>query len=152
MIVVLVLAGLAVLGAVVIVAMGRGGEQAEVHPDHPPLPWSAGEPVTGAEAALLRLPRGLWGYEVGITDEALRRLAHELSERDTRIAILEQQVAELRRRPHEVEDPTGPADPTHPTGPADDATRDDGRSRWAPPAGAAGASRDAATRAAERDS
>ncbi len=104
MIVVLILAGLAVLGAVVVLAMGRGGELAETHPDHPPLPLPTGRPITGPEVALLRLPRGLWGYQVGITDEALQRLAYALAERDARMAVMEQHLVELRHRLGEVED------------------------------------------------
>lgn len=96
--VVLVLAGVAVLGAVVVLAMGRGGGLAEVHPDHPPLPWSSGRPVTGTDAALLRLPRGLWGYHIELADEAMMHLAHALTERDSRIAILEQRLGEAQRR------------------------------------------------------
>lgn len=97
MLVVLALAGLAVLGTVVVLAMGRGGELARVHPDHPPLALPAGRPIGGTDAALLQLPRTLWGYHVEITDEALRRLAYALTERDARVAVLEQQLAELRR-------------------------------------------------------
>ncbi|MFC9972582.1 hypothetical protein ACFVH6_17015 [Spirillospora sp. NPDC127200] len=103
-IVVLILAGLAVLGAVVVLAMGRGGELAETHPDHPPLPLPTGRPITGPEVALLRLPRGLWGYQVGITDEALQRLAYALAERDARMAVMEQHLVELRQRLGESED------------------------------------------------
>ncbi|MFG2005853.1 hypothetical protein ACGFNU_42560 [Spirillospora sp. NPDC048911] len=94
-VVVLVLAGLAVLGAVVVLAMGKGGELAATHPDHPPLP---GHQLTGTDAALLRLPRGIWGYQVGATDEAMRRLAYSLAERETRMAALEQQLADLYNR------------------------------------------------------
>lgn len=96
MYVVLALAGLAVLGAIVVVAMGRGGELALARPDIPPPRddgWTAGEPAVSS-----RLPRGLWGYQVDITDTALRRLSHELTERDARIATLERQLAELRGR------------------------------------------------------
>jgi len=96
-VVVLVLAGLAVLGAVVALAMGRGGGLAETHPDYPPLPIGAdGRPITADEAARLRLPRTLWGYQPQVTDEALYRLADALSERDARVAMLERQLRDLR--------------------------------------------------------
>jgi hypothetical protein len=90
------LAALAVLGAIVVVAVGGGGELSTEHPDHPPLslPWRRA--AGGTDAALLRLPLGLWGYHKQITDEALERFAHELTERDTRIAVLEQELAEAR--------------------------------------------------------
>lgn len=97
MVVVLVLAGLAVLGAVVALAMGRGGELAETHPDYPPLPIGAdGRPITAEDAAHLRLPRTFWGYQPQLTDEALHRLAGALHERDARVAALEQQLRDLR--------------------------------------------------------
>jgi len=106
-VVVFVLAGLAVLGAVVVLAMGRGGELAETHPDHPPLPLPEGRRLTGPAVALLRLPRGLWGYQVPVTDEALRRLAGAITERDDRLAVLERQVDDLRRRLGEPDGPIG---------------------------------------------
>lgn len=92
------LAALAVLGAIVIVAVGGGGELSTEHPDHPPLALPARRPVAGTDAALLHLPLGLWGYHKQITDEALERFAYELTERDTRIAVLEQELAEARQR------------------------------------------------------
>ncbi|MFC4905748.1 hypothetical protein [Actinomadura gamaensis] len=109
--VVLVLAGVAVLAAVVVLAMGRGGELARTHPDVPPLPLIDGVPVTGPEVAMLRLPRALWGYQMGVTDEALHRLAYALTERDARMAALEQHVADLRRQLDETERPE--AGPSH---------------------------------------
>jgi hypothetical protein len=99
------LAGVAVLVAVIVLATGRGGELAATHPDHPPLALPGTHLMTGTDAALLRLPTGLWGYHPGITDEALEQLASALTERDTRIAILEQQIARLRASP--AGDPKG---------------------------------------------
>ncbi|WP_433327647.1 hypothetical protein [Spirillospora sp. CA-294931] len=97
-VVVLALAAVAVLGAVVALAMGRGGELTEIQPEYPPIMQPEGRPVTGAEVAMLRLPRSLWGYRADVTDEALHRLAYALSERDARMAALEHQCAELKRR------------------------------------------------------
>lgn len=91
------LAAVAVLGAIVVVAVGGGGELSTEHPDHPPLALPGRRAVGGTDAALLRLPLGLWGYHKQITDEALERFAHELTERDTRIAVLEQELAEARQ-------------------------------------------------------
>jgi hypothetical protein len=89
----------AVLASVVVLALGRGGELAEAHPDDPPLPLPlpSGRPLMGTDVALLRLPKGLWGYHVGVTDEALRRMAYALTERDARVAFLQQQLAELQK-------------------------------------------------------
>ncbi|MGH3240035.1 MAG: hypothetical protein ACRDNL_06620 [Spirillospora sp.] len=113
MIVVLVLAGMAVLGAVVLLAMGRGGELAETHPDYPRLPLGAdGRTITGPDVARMRFPRTFWGYQPHVMDEALRRVTHALSERDARVAVLEHQLYELRHGSgsigalHGLEDPT----------------------------------------------
>jgi len=103
--VVLALAALAVLVAVVVLATGRGGELARTHPDHPPLHMPSGRRLTGADVATLHLPHGLWGYQVDVTDEALRRLACALNERDARLAALEAELAELKRRHGHVEEP-----------------------------------------------
>jgi hypothetical protein len=91
------LAAVAVLAAIVVVAMGGGGQLSVEHPDHPPLALPGRRAIGGTDAALLRLPLGLWGYHKQITDEALQRFAHELTERDTRIAVLEQELAEARQ-------------------------------------------------------
>src|SRR3954449_3096177 len=108
-------AALAVLAAIVVVAIGGGGELSAEHPDHPPLALPGRRSVGGTDAALLRLPMGLWGYHKQITDEALERFAHELTERDTRIAVLEQELAEARQRPR-GDEPQGP--PRRPIVPA----------------------------------
>jgi hypothetical protein len=91
-------AAVAVLAAIVVVAVGGGGELSVEHPDHPPLALPGRRPAAGTDVLLLRLPLGLWGYHKQITDEALDRFSHELTERDTRIAVLEQQLAEARQQ------------------------------------------------------
>lgn len=85
-----------VCGGIVVVAVGRGGQMVEFTQDAPPLELPSRRPIGGTDVALLRLPTGPWGYSYRATDDALRRIAHALTERDTRIAVLEQQVAELR--------------------------------------------------------
>ncbi|WP_146778893.1 SlyX family protein [Actinomadura craniellae] len=97
MIVALILAGASVLAAVVVLAMGRGGELTDAGPDYPPLDFADGS-VAGIQAELWRLPRGLWGYHSGATDEALHALTDALVERDARVEALQRQVAELRHR------------------------------------------------------
>lgn len=110
MVVVLVLAGVAVLGAVVALAMGRGGELAGTHPDYPPLRVDAeGRPVVGPRASPLRFPATIWGYQMQVTDEAVQRLNEALYERDERVAELERQLRDLRRR-------LGEAEPSRPIG------------------------------------
>lgn len=115
-VVVLVLAGVAVLGAVVVLAMGRGGELTETHPDYPPLQVDAeGRPILGRDGSRLRFPTTIWGYQMQVTDEAVHRLTVALHERDARVADLERQLHDLRRRGeqppigalHGLEDPDG---------------------------------------------
>ncbi|MFB4310552.1 hypothetical protein [Actinomadura sp. GTD37] len=98
-VVVLVLAGVAVLGAVVVLAMGRGGELTEAHPDYPPLQVDAeGRPILARDGSRIRFPTTIWGYQMQVTDEAVHRLTTALHERDARVADLERQLRDLRRR------------------------------------------------------
>ena len=100
MIVVLVLAGLAVLGAVVAVAMGLGGELSPAPRDHPPLspPPPGTAPYAAVAAPGLRLPRGLWGYQTDAADQAIDGLMRALHDREGRMAALERQLADLKDR------------------------------------------------------
>jgi hypothetical protein len=87
----LLLAAAVILAGVVSVAMGHGGEMAEFAMDYLPP-----DLVTAADVVLLRPPSALWGYNVQVTDEALNRVAQVITERDVEIAVLRQQLAELR--------------------------------------------------------
>src|ERR1700722_10195172 len=87
----LLLAAAVIVAGVVSVAMGHGGEMAEFATDYLPP-----DLVTAADVMLLRPPSALWGYNVQVTDEALNRVAQVITERDVEIAVLRQQLAELR--------------------------------------------------------
>jgi hypothetical protein len=87
----LLLAAVVILAGVVSVAMGHGGEMAEFAMDYLPPDMGA-----AADVVLLRPPSALWGYNVQVTDEALNRVAQVITERDVEIAVLRQQLAELR--------------------------------------------------------
>jgi hypothetical protein len=87
----LLLAAAVILAGVVSVAMGHGGEMAEFATDYLPP-----DLVTAGDVMLLRPPSALWGYNVQVTDEALNRVAQVITERDVEIAVLRQQLAELR--------------------------------------------------------
>ena len=88
MYVVLLLAAGAILGGVVVVAMGRGGEMARFKRD---MPAALRFPRTPAEVATQRLPLGPLGYQVQATEEALLAAANLLAQRD-------QEIAELRSK------------------------------------------------------
>ena len=87
---------LVVLGAVVYVATGRGGELSAEHPDYAPLDLG---PVSATDVVLLRPPTALWGYNVQVTDVALERIAESIRARDVRIVALEQLVTDLSQDP-----------------------------------------------------
>ncbi|WP_066371373.1 hypothetical protein [Herbidospora mongoliensis] len=93
--VVLVLAAFAVVGCVVWVSMGQGGAMAEFPPDVPPLELPDAAQVTAVDLVTVQFPVGLVGYHTGSVDETLQRAATAIRDRDTRIAVLEQKVAEL---------------------------------------------------------
>ncbi|AWS46698.1 hypothetical protein [Streptosporangium sp. 'caverna'] len=95
MLVVLVLAAVTVIAGVTVVAMGRGGELSEFAPDVPPLDLPAAGQLSAVDFMALQLPVSIVGYHTQSVDETLNRVANALSERDTRIAVLEQRVSEL---------------------------------------------------------
>lgn len=130
---VLVLAAIAILAGVVVVAMGWGGELKEFAPDVPPLNLPEAGQLGAADFMALQLPVSLVGYHTHNVDETLNRVMNALSERDTRIAVLEQRVAELLagrlqarqeihagplgapRTEHEPEPPAEPAEVSPPS-------------------------------------
>ncbi|GII45359.1 hypothetical protein Psi02_17830 [Planotetraspora silvatica] len=77
------------------VSLGRGGELAVFPPDMPPTELPDAGHLTAADLMGLQLPLSLVGYHTQVVDEALYRLSTALGERDTRIAVLEQRVADL---------------------------------------------------------
>ncbi len=107
MLVVLAVAAAVIMVGVVVVAVGRGGEMAYFPSDYAPLELGV---VAATDVVLLRPPTSIWGYNMQVTDEALNRITQALSQRDVRIASLEQQVADLRSE-RDIRLP-GPPDPT----------------------------------------
>ena len=93
--VIVLLAAAAILGCVVLAALGRAGEMAAFPSDTPPLRV---DELTAADVALLRPPLALWGYNVSATEEALGVIARSVSARDVEIATLRRELAELRGR------------------------------------------------------
>lgn len=92
--VLMLLAGAVILAGVIAVAMGHGGEMAEFPSDY--VPPALGGLLTAADVAMLRPPPALWGYNTQVTDEALTRIAQIVTERDVEIAVLRQQLADVR--------------------------------------------------------
>jgi len=115
---VLIVAAVAILGGVIVVAMGRGGELAPSGADVRPLDTDI---VTAADVALLRPPAALWGYDMRATDEALNRVARTVTERDVEIADLRRQLADMQPAPP---DPWETRNPRHAAGTQDTVGRE----------------------------
>lgn len=86
----LLLAAAAILGGVVVVAMGRGGEMAIFSSD---APIAVARFRTPADLATVRLPLGPIGYRVQATEEALSAAAATIQQRDAEIAQLRGELA-----------------------------------------------------------
>jgi hypothetical protein len=92
---VLLLAAAAILGGVIAVAMGRGGELAFSLADSA----AYGRELTSAsDLAAFRPPPAFLGYSAQATDEALRQVTRAMAERDAELALLRREVALLRER------------------------------------------------------
>jgi DivIVA domain-containing protein len=70
------------LGAVAVVAAGRGHEMAEVYDDRPDARVPAGRPLAGQDLRTVRFTTAFRGYRMAEVDALLERLARELEERE----------------------------------------------------------------------
>jgi hypothetical protein len=86
---VIALAAAAILGGVVVVAMGRGGELARDRPAQP----GATDFLTWSDVASYRPPAALLGYEARATEYALAQVARAIAERDAEIDLLRRRLA-----------------------------------------------------------
>jgi hypothetical protein len=91
--VVLLVAAAVILGGMIVVAIGRGGEMTEFTADVRPVDADI---ETAADVALLRPPVALWGYDKRSTDDALNLVARTGTERDVEIATLRRQIADMQ--------------------------------------------------------
>lgn len=91
-VVVLVFLMAAVLGAVALVATGRGGELGREEPDRPPVRLPEDRMVDAIDLNRLRFPVAFRGYRMEDVDRVLDRLAGELAERDRQIDALGQEL------------------------------------------------------------
>jgi DivIVA domain-containing protein len=85
----LVLVLLGVLGAVAVLAAGRGGAMAEASPDRAPGATLPEGEVSREDVDRLSFSLAFRGYRMDEVDATLDRLADQLAERDARIAELE---------------------------------------------------------------
>ena len=91
--VVIVLVAAVILGGVVVVAMGRGGELGREQPKAHARP----DFRTWADVARYRPPAALLGYHAGATEHALSLIARTIAERDAEIDWLRNRLAEVAR-------------------------------------------------------
>jgi hypothetical protein len=89
--VVLVLAAAVILGGVVVVAMGRGGELSRERHQLP----ARSDFRTWSDVARYRPPAALLGYHAGATEHALSLIARTIAERDAEIDWLRRRLAEV---------------------------------------------------------
>lgn len=93
----LLLLCLVVLGAIAVVAAGRGTSMAEAGPDR--APWAELGPgeVDRAKVDALRFSVGFRGYRMDEVDAVLDRLVGQLEERDAQIAELQDRLERRER-------------------------------------------------------
>ncbi len=72
----------ALMGAVAVVASGRGGSMTEVFDDRPDARVPADRPLTAADLRKVRFTTALRGYRAAEVDALLDRLAGELERRE----------------------------------------------------------------------
>ncbi len=93
------------LGGIVVVAMGHGGELAR---DNVEKPGSL-DLRTWSDVAGYRPPPALLGYHAASTEQALVMIARSIAERDAEISWLRSRLAELQpESPGGGEDASGP--------------------------------------------
>ncbi len=138
----LLVAAAAILGGVVLAALGRAGEMATFAGDAAPIEL---DEVSATDVALLRPPMSLWGYNAQATEDALRVIARSVTARDVEIATLRRELADLRGRRDGVraagtgDRPTVPAGPTAPASPGGPASPAGPASSASPASGASAA-------------
>ena len=97
----------ALIGAIAVVAAGRGDAMAEVYDDRPDASLPTGRPLTADDLKSLRLNTGVRGYRMDEVDALLARLQAEMISRE------EDDVRILHREDHARRvDPPAPSEPT----------------------------------------
>jgi hypothetical protein len=91
-IVAIVIAAAVILGGIIVVAMGRGGELARERPE---LPGST-DFTSWSDVADYRPPAALIGYNAAATEQALALIARSIAERDAEIDWLRGRLAEFQ--------------------------------------------------------
>lgn len=106
MIVAIVIAAAVILGGIIVVAMGKGGELAVSRPKTP----SRTDFESSSDVADYRPPAALIGYSAVATEQALALIARTIAERDAEIDWLRRRLAELQPESLPDETTETPAD------------------------------------------
>ena len=93
------LAAAVILGGIVVVAMGKGGEMSREQPEPP----SRTDFQSWSDVADYRPPPALLGYQAAATQRALALIARTIAERDAEIDWLRHRLAEIQ--PESARDP-----------------------------------------------
>jgi hypothetical protein len=123
-IVAIVIAAAVILGGIIVVAMGKGGELAVSRPEPP----SRTDFQSSSDVADYRPPAALIGYSALATEQALGLIARTIAERDAEIDWLRRRLAELQPESLPDETTETPADGRAEPPPDEDQSADE--SRW----------------------
>jgi len=88
----IVIAAAVILGGIIVVAMGKGGELSRDWPDLP----SRTDFQSWSDVAGYRPPAALLGYDAAATERALTLIARTIAERDAEIDWLRRRLTELQ--------------------------------------------------------
>jgi hypothetical protein len=105
--IVICLVAAVILGGVVVVAMGRGGELSRERPELP----VRSDFQSWSDVAEYRPPAALLGYHAAATEHALALIARTVAERDAEIDWLRRRLAEFQ--PESAPDLDADAEPAH---------------------------------------
>ena len=109
MLVAIVLAAAVILGGIIVVAMGKGGELSRERPDLP----ARADFRSWSDVADYRPPGALLGYHAAATEHALALIARTIAERDAEIDWLRRRLAEVQ--PSSPAPEVSPAKPEPPS-------------------------------------
>jgi hypothetical protein len=123
-IVAIVIAAAVILGGIIVVAMGKGGELAVSRPELPDRTAFR----SSSDVADYRPPAALLGYSAVATEHAMAQIARTIAERDAEIDWLRRRLAELQ--PESLPDATTATPPAGLAEPPAEHDRPAAESRW----------------------
>jgi len=91
----------ALIGAIAVVAAGRGDSMSEVYDDRPDTSLPAGRPLTADDLRGVRINTGVRGYRMDEVDALLSRIEAEMIERENRDDVRVVRPPEVETAPEE---------------------------------------------------